>query len=99
MHRSAPALFPCFDRALIFIRASLSAKITAGALGVLEELHAEKWRERRSCVSDAWCWEAALWGCPDFGFCGGGGDGSPPEAMRVSAWGSPGLELELGLVA
>lgn len=34
MHRSAPALFFCFDRVVIFIRTSLSAKITAHVLGV-----------------------------------------------------------------
>lgn len=34
MHRSAPALFFCFDRVVIFIRASLSAKITVCVLGV-----------------------------------------------------------------
>jgi len=34
VHRSAPALFFCFDRVVIFIHASLSAKITARILGV-----------------------------------------------------------------
>lgn len=34
MHRSAPALFPCFDRALISVCESLSAKIAVRALGV-----------------------------------------------------------------
>lgn len=34
MHRSAPALFFCFDRVVIFIRTSLSAEITAHVPGV-----------------------------------------------------------------
>ena len=37
MHRTAPALFFCFDRVVIFIRVSLSAKITARVLGVWKE--------------------------------------------------------------
>lgn len=55
MNRSAPALFFCFDRAVIFIRASLSAKITVRVLGVWKSSLPRSGKERETAflVRDA----------------------------------------------
>lgn len=50
MHRSAPALFFCFDRVVIFIRTSLSAKITAHVLGVWKSFLPRSGKERDAAV-------------------------------------------------
>lgn len=48
MHRSAPALFFCFDRVAIFVCASLSAKITARVLGVGKSSPPRSGKEREA---------------------------------------------------
>lgn len=50
MHRSAPALFFCFDRVVIFIRTSLSAEITAHVLGVWKNSLPRGGKEREAAV-------------------------------------------------
>lgn len=53
MHRSAPALFFCFDRVVIFICTSLSAKITARVLGVWTLPRSGKYREAAFLMHNA----------------------------------------------
>lgn len=53
MHRSAPALFFCFDRVVIFICTSLSAKITAHVLGVWTLPRSGKYQEAAFLMHNA----------------------------------------------
>lgn len=50
MHRSAPALFFCFDRVVIFIRTSLSAEITAHVLGVWKSSLPRSGKEQEAAI-------------------------------------------------
>lgn len=53
VHRSAPALFPCFDTALISVCAVPSCQDCSPCSQSLEEFHAEKWQGMGSCARDA----------------------------------------------
>lgn len=50
MHRSAPALFSCFDRVVIFICTSLSAEITAHVPGVWKSSLPRSGKEQEAAV-------------------------------------------------
>lgn len=50
VHRSAPALFFCFDRVVIFICTSLSAEITAHVLGVWKSSLPRSGKEQEEAV-------------------------------------------------
>lgn len=50
VHRSAPALFFCFDRVVIFICTSLSAEITAHVLGVWKSSLPRSGEEQEAAV-------------------------------------------------
>lgn len=50
VHRSAPALFFCFDRVVIFICTSLSAEITAHVLGVWKSSLPRSGKEQEAAI-------------------------------------------------
>lgn len=70
MHRSAPALFFCFDRGVIFIRTSLSAEITAHVLGVWKNSLPRSGKEWEAAVPVLDVSKKLLRGCGGFGFGG-----------------------------
>lgn len=90
MHRSAPALFFCFDRVVIFILASLSAKITARFLGAWKSSLPRSGKEREAAFLIHNAKQETLSGCGSCGF--GGKDGSLLEVGEDECpWANPGV--------